>query len=529
MKFLRVSILFALLGWFASPDAHAHVGSPNIFFEGTAAGIPVRVVIKPPGVIPGLAEITIRTTGPGVEKVTVRTVFGEVGKKGSPHPDEATLVRGETNLYAVSTWFMKRGAYSIHVDLETAQGQGEVVIPVNSVVTVRNGMPPALGTILVCLGGLLFVTFIAIIGAAATESTQAPGQTMTPALRRQRLGWTAAAALFLVTAVAGGKAWWAAEDRDYYEKRISRAWPTKAEVKVEEDRPVLNFSFEVPDGHRREWSPLILDHGKWSHLFLISEPAQDVFVHLHPYQLGERKFAAVLPPLPAGTYHLYADISHESGLYRTLYTEVNIPESPADWAKRWTRAPINPNDPLCGIALTPTQSAGARRDLDMDDAWHIETVAPSASQDEAALMNGLTMKWSRPPKLIVNQDVSLRFQLSDAQGQPATLEPYLGMGGHLVVRRNDGSVFIHAHPEGNISMASQAILAARSENPQAKEAELFAAASTNYNRSASSVLLGSEVSFPYAFPKAGTYRLWVQFKHQGQILTASYLAEVAEK
>ncbi len=527
MKFIRIFLVVWLCS--LAQISRAHVGSPNVFYEGKAAGVPVRVIIKPPGVIPGLAEITIRADSQTVRKIAVRTVYGETGKKGAPSPDEAVLMRGETDLYAASTWLMKRGAYSIHVELETVNGSGEVVIPVNSVVMVRNEMPTALGIILICLGVVLFVTFTAIIGAAATESTQPPGEIMSPALRQKRLLWSTATALFLITAVIGGNAWWNAEDEDYYQNRISRAWPVKASVKEEDDRPVLHFSFDIPDGHRREWSPLIPDHGKWSHLFLISEPAQDVFVHLHPYQLGERKFAAVLPPLPSGKYHLYADISHESGLYRTLHTEVNIPDAPEDWAKRWTRAPINPNDPLCGIALTPTKSAGARRDLDMDDAWHIERSAPSLSDNEATLMNGLQMNWERPARLVANQDVSLRFRLLNAQKQPATLEPYLGMGGHLVVRRNDGSVFVHAHPEGNISMASQAILTARSENPKAKDEELFAAAATNYNLSASNVVLGNEVSFPYAFPKAGRYRLWVQFKHQGQILTASYLAEVAEK
>lgn len=527
IKLLRAIQLLALLASLTGREAHAHIGSPNLFYEGTAAGVPVRVIIKPPGVIPGLAEITVRTEGPGAQKLSVLPVFWETGKKGSPTPDALTPVRGETNLYSGTMWFMKRGAYSVHVGVETANSQGEIVVPVNSLATVRNPMPPGLGIILACLGVLLFISFTAIIGAAATESTQAPGETMSPALRRKRLLWTGAAALFLLTAVAGGKSWWAAEDRDYRERRISRMWPATAEVKLNDDRPVLNFSFDIPDGQRREWSPLILDHGKWSHWFLVREPKQDVLVHLHPYKQGDRKFAAVLPPLPEGTYHLYADLSHENGLYRTLHTEVKIPADPEAWTQRWTRARGNPNDPFCSTIPGTNTTDTARRDLDMDDAWHIEATPPSAASREAALMNGLKLTWDRPAKLAVNQDVSLRFQLHDDQGQPAALEPYLGMNGHLVVRRTDGTVFVHVHPVGNISMASQSILAARSENPKAELATLIAA-TTNYTHKASAEL-DHEVSFPYAFPQPGTYRLWVQFKHKGQILTGSYLAEVSEK
>ena len=36
----------------------------------------------------------------------------------------------------------------------------------------------------------------------------------------------------------------------------------------------------------------------------------------------------------------------------------------------------------------------------------------------------------------------------------------------------------------------------------------------------------AEVSFPYAFPKPGRYRLWVQVKRQHRILTGVFDAEV---
>ena len=37
---------------------------------------------------------------------------------------------------------------------------------------------------------------------------------------------------------------------------------------------------------------------------------------------------------------------------------------------------------------------------------------------------------------------------------------------------------------------------------------------------------GGEVNFPYAFPKAGNYRIWLQIKRNGKILTGVFDANV---
>ena len=70
-------------------------------------------------------------------------------------------------------------------------------------------------------------------------------------------------------------------------------------------------------------------------------------------------------------------------------------------------------------------------------------------------------------RLIENRELSLRFALSDADERPAILQPYMGMLGHAVVRRSDGTVFTHLHPMGTISMAAQALLVQREGNATA--------------------------------------------------------------
>src|SRR5947209_8259591 len=85
-------------------ETQAHVGSPNVFFEGQAGPHPLRVVIRPPAVLPGLAQVDVRVRNGAVTNVLLQTVFFEAGKEGAPDPVPAPAVAGETNLYNAAIW-----------------------------------------------------------------------------------------------------------------------------------------------------------------------------------------------------------------------------------------------------------------------------------------------------------------------------------------------------------------------------------------------------------------------------------------
>ena len=92
---MRIGPAFFVLGYCLV--AEAHIGSPNVFVEDKAGEYPVRVVVRPPNVVPGLAEITVRVQEP-VQRVIVLPVFWKAGREGAPPPDVARRVRGETNM-----------------------------------------------------------------------------------------------------------------------------------------------------------------------------------------------------------------------------------------------------------------------------------------------------------------------------------------------------------------------------------------------------------------------------------------------
>jgi hypothetical protein len=134
------------------------------------------------------------------------------------------------------------------------------------------------------------------------------------------------------------------------------------------------------------------------------------------------------------------------------------------------------------------------------------------------------MELSMDAPLVENRDTTLHVVMRDALRRPARLEHFMGMGGHLILRREDGAVFTHLHPSGSFSMAAQQLFELRVEGkaptkigraegePICKLPALDPKANVAHD----------SLSFPYAFPKAGAYRLWVQVKVSGKVLTGVF-------
>ena len=84
-------LLFAALALLTS----AHVGSPDTYFEGAAGPYPVRVIVRTPGVVPGLAQITVRLLAPRpLQRVLVVPIFWDPKTAAPPPPDVAERVPG---------------------------------------------------------------------------------------------------------------------------------------------------------------------------------------------------------------------------------------------------------------------------------------------------------------------------------------------------------------------------------------------------------------------------------------------------
>ena len=85
------------------------------------------------------------------------------------------------------------------------------------------------------------------------------------------------------------------------------------------------------------------------------------------------------------------------------------------------------------------------------------------------------------------EEAELRFTVTK-DGRPVAAEPYLGADGHLVALREGDLAFLHVHPTD---------------------------------------AAGDSIGFESTFPTTGAYRLFLQFKVNGEVQTVAFTEEVA--
>ena len=477
----------------------AHVGSPNVVFDGEAGPYGVRVVVRPPMVVPGRAEVIVQLSGSDSAHVAIRPVFWRVGAAGSPTADNAPRVEGSSNVYAGQIWLMSRGSYSVYVTVNGARGSGTAIVPVTSFATGRLGLSKGLATILIVFGGILFVGLITIVRAATSEALLEPGERMNDASRRRARTATLIATPVLALLVFGGARWWGAVDGDY-ERTMYRPPAVDAKVEAAGSGYALDLRIHDTAAFRAIVAPVIPDHGKMMHLFVVSEGNARIFGHFHPSQVDSLHFREVLTGLPPGEYTAFGDIVLANGLSQTVKADF-------DWP------------------LDSSKTAAA----DPDDAtWRSDSAAVGDFTRGVVLGGGLSMVWTGDAKQIVaNRPTDLRFEVRDAGGKVASLVPYLGMPGHAVVLKSDQSVFIHLHPMGTVSTSAQETFVARDRGDTTANGRVVLSGAVAAPMTMP-ISADGRLDFPYEFPKAGRYRVWVQVRAtaDARVLTGAFDLDV---
>jgi hypothetical protein len=469
MRLLRIAFLACL-------PLYGHVGSPDVFFKGNAGPYSLLITIRPPQVVPGVAEIEIRSQSPDVRQISIVPLrLGENRPQFAPVPDLAKSSKDDPQFFTGALWLMTSGSWQVRIDADGVRGRGRISVPVPALATRVAGMQKAVAAVLIPLGLLLCAGLVSIAGAAVREAMLEAGTRPDPGrIRRARIVM-AIAALLVVGGLWFGGNWWGSE-AGLYGRIVFK--PLRLKTSLEPDGR-LTLQLEDPGWLNRTTDDLLPDHGHLMHLYVIRIPEMDQVWHLHPERGEDGNFEQHLPAMPAGRYALYGDIVHADGLAETATAEIDLPQ----------------------IAGTP---------LVGDDAGGSGPPLANPHNIVSPLAGGYRMVWDRPDaRLRARQPYEFRFRLEDDLGKPADgVELYMGMLGHAAFVSTDRSVFAHVHPSGSVPMP--AVLLAQPDNSHVGHMMMTQSG------------LPATVSFPYGFPRPGAYRIFVQMKRAETIVTGVF-------
>jgi hypothetical protein len=477
---------------FLLPSCFAHIGSPDVFYEGMAGPYRLFVTVRTPPMVPGIAQIEVRALDEQVTDIRIVPLraVGE-GSENAPPSDRMERSQADAQYFTGKLWLMESGAWQVRMEVFGTQGKGETALPVPAAARRTLRMQKSTGTLLVALMLLLVASLMAIFGAAARESQLDPGVAPSPKQRRRGRIATAVTAAALVAILFLGNMWWDAAASGRADLMMYKAPPVEASLQST-NTLVLKMGFSSWHDRRKEMllDKIIPDHGHLMHLFLIGLPNLDRFYHLHPDQIATDTFAEQLPAVSAGNYALFADVVRESGFPDTMTTRMTLQDV--------TGNPPKGDDSEAAVEYL-SDSKGFGPVLTMPDHSRWEWIPDG-------------------PTIHARQPMFLRFRIFDKDGKPASdLEPYMGMAGHLVIVKRDFTVFAHVHPAGSMPMAALMLL-----KGQANSGRADMGAMQEMNAAA----MPAEVSFPYGFPEPGDYRMFVQIKRNGQVKTGVFDAHV---
>ena len=208
----------------------------------------------------------------------------------------------------------------------------------------------------------------------------------------------------------------------------------------------LELTFRGREAAKEALTEFDIAHERLVHLVIVREDL-GTFAHVHPEMSEGGSFRIAYAFPTGGEYRLFADVAPKGAGSQVLSAKIKV-----------------------------SGASGERFNL-------TQTVASANPIPDGDLAIGLQSSGA----LAAKKTVSIIFTLKDAKtgSVPEGMEPYLGAKGHLLMVSQDGSTFVHAHPDEDPSSGS--------------------------------------VTFLARFPKPGLYRAWAQFQRHGVVRTASFV------
>ena len=486
----------------------------TFFTRATPAPIRLFVTVRVPQVIPGVAEIQIRSESKDVRAIRVVPMrLAGPGSNLPPTPDLAVQSKDDPQFFTASLWLMESGALQVRVLVDGAQGQGEVSVPVPS--SAQRTLPDAEASCRAFAGAHVaagrrrgFHRRARSCAKATWRAAKLPSDARN---RRARRAMVVTAVLVAVLLFLG-KAWWGSNACDF-QRRVDFFKPPAAALNLV-DGHRLEIRVERADTRRARrisvrpaylhLGDVIPDHGHLMHLFLSARPG--IGRHVAPSSgpsAGER-FAVDLPDMPAGRYQVFADVVDPRGYPWTL---VGSDRPSANFRRK----------------------ASGRRRFHVVRARRWSRLRPNSTS--SPLADGGRIVWQRPAgPLKAGVPVEFTFAVQDKDGRARARHGALH--GHGRTRRICAVRFkrLCACASGGVGLNGGVGTGGRGD---------WRTAATPRNRAMPMPMahpcrcrwlipgrLPPEVRFPYGFPRAGDYRIFVQVKRAGRVETGVFDAHV---
>src|SRR6516165_9576955 len=225
---------------FVCAPLYAHVGSPDVYYEGDAGPYHLFVTVRLPQVIPGVAEIQVRCASKDVQ--TIQVVPMRLTGPGSnlpPIPDVAQRSKDDPQFFVSSLWLMEFGALQVRIQAEGTKGKAELAVPVPAFARQSLPMNRSMRGLLAVSMLFLALTLVLIAGAIVRESSLAPGESPSGSNKVRAIIVMAGAVVVSAVVLYLGKAWWNVEAA-HYEDDVNSLKPPKAQITLQDgDRLVI--------------------------------------------------------------------------------------------------------------------------------------------------------------------------------------------------------------------------------------------------------------------------------------------------
>lgn len=418
----------------------------------------LAVTIEPPADAPGPLFVEVRAELlPGEATLTLSAV-PRGAEDGPAPPAQLRLAAEGVGPFTAPLGDVGNGDWELLLRADGAGGVGAARLPFTVVPPIRS-LAETVRTVAVgVLGGLLLLA-IGAVGYASRRGRALPAW----------LPWAishGAVVCLVVAAMAGVQQVLSppadalgigeAVERPHV-NALLRTEPTSPET-----GQAVTVALDLVDGATgRPVDDLVPHHEALVHGVVVSEDG-GFFAHVHPARVGPGRFRVELTPDRPGAYTFYAEVARRDGGSQVV-------ERPFVVAGEGSGPPPAAR-PLAGV-------------------HEVDELGVEGSGTEAALRPG--------------EPATLTFRVAEDGRAVDALQPWLGMAGHLIVRRDDGTLFAHVHAAG-----AMAPVASGEAPPR----------------------FGPEVRFGYAFPEAGSYQVWLQFKYADRVRTLPVRVDVpAEK